>query len=64
MYVLTFWLFFQGSFDDPLHFPHDFDEIVQPLRAEYLKGKVTTANLATAQVALSTLGVMERFDEV
>lgn len=37
---------------------------MQPLRAEYLKGKVTTANIATAQVALSTIGVSDRADEV
>lgn len=41
---------------DELH----LEEIVQPLRSEQMKGKVTTANLATAQVALSTLGVAER----
>lgn len=49
-----------GSFDEPLN----FDEIVQPMRTEQVKGKVvTTANLATAQVALSTLGVAERTEE-
>lgn len=35
------------------------DEIV-PLRSDQLKGKVTTANLATAQVALTTISVAER----
>lgn len=40
-----------------------FDEITQPLRTDQLKGKVTTANLATAHVALSTLGVAERVEE-
>lgn len=49
-----------GSFDDPIH----FDEMVQPLRTDQIKGKVTTANLATAQVALTTLGVAERTEEV
>lgn len=39
---------------------YHIEEIVQPLRSEQLKGKVTTANLATAQVALTTLGVAER----
>lgn len=29
-----------------------------------MKGKVTTANIATAQVALTTIGVTERSDEV
>lgn len=45
-----------GSFDDGGH----FDEMAQPLKPEQVKGKVTTANLATAQVALTTLGVAER----
>lgn len=45
-----------GSFDDPLH----LDEYVQPLKMDQAKGKVTTANLATAQVALTTIGVAER----
>lgn len=39
---------------------YHIEEMVQPLRSEQLKGKVTTANLATAQVALTTLGVAER----
>lgn len=39
---------------------YHIEEIVQPLRSDQLKGKVTTANLATAQVALTTLGVAER----
>lgn len=39
---------------------YHIEEIVQPLRSEQMKGKVTTANLATAQVALTTLGVAER----
>lgn len=65
-----------GSFDDPHSATqfvvgsgdvpaksgdeYHFEEIVQPLRSEQMKGKVTTANLATAQVALTTLGVAER----
>lgn len=48
-----------GSFDDGIH----FDEIAQPLKSEQLKGKVTTANLATAQVAITTLGVAEQHEE-
>lgn len=51
----------QGSFDDPLH----FEEIVTPLRSEIFKGKnaqVTTSNLA--QLAMSTLGVTERMEDV
>lgn len=36
---------------------YHLDEIV---RSDQLKGKVTTANLATAQVALTTIGVAER----
>lgn len=48
-----------GSFDDAVH----FDEIAQPLKSEQIKGKVTTANLATAQVALTTLSVAERTEE-
>lgn len=43
-----------GSFDDGAH----FDEMAQPMKSEQ-KGKVTTANIATAQVALSTLSVVE-----
>ncbi|XP_055321973.1 protein unc-79 homolog isoform X3 [Sitodiplosis mosellana] len=42
-----------GSFDDGAH----FDEMAT--KSEQAKGKVTTANLATAQVALSTLSVVE-----
>lgn len=45
-----------GSFDEAGH----FDEMAQPLKPEQAKGKVTTANLATAQVAITTLGVAER----
>lgn len=48
-----------GSFDEC----GTFDEIAQPLKSDQLKGKVTTANLATAQVALSTLSVAERQEE-
>lgn len=48
-----------GSFDDGVH----FDEMAQPLKSDQIKGKVTTANLATAQVALTTLGVAERMEE-
>lgn len=48
-----------GSFDEGVN----FDEIAQPLKSDQLKGKVTTANIATAQVALSTLNVAERQDE-
>lgn len=48
-----------GSFDDGVH----FDEMVQPLKTDQIKGKVTTANLATAQVALTTIGVAERAEE-
>lgn len=44
-----------GSFDDPLH----FDDICAPLKPEIMKNRatamVTSANLATAHVALSTL---------
>lgn len=32
---------------------------MQPLRTDQVKGKVTTANIATAQVAISTLGLAE-----
>lgn len=39
------------------------EEIVQPLKIDQAKGKVTTANMATAQVALSTLGLAERSSE-
>lgn len=49
-----------GSFDDGGH----FDEMAQPLKPDHVKGKVTTANLATAQVALSTIGVSEREEKV
>lgn len=45
----------QGSFDDPIH----IEELAQPLRTDQVKNKVTTANLATAQVALTTLGITE-----
>lgn len=51
----------QGSFDDPLH----FEEIVTPLRSEIFKGRnaqITTSNLA--QLAMSTLGVTERIEDV
>lgn len=50
-----------GSFDEALN----VEELGQ-LKSEQLKGKVTTANFATAQVALTTLGMAERerFDEV
>lgn len=51
----------QGSFDDPLH----FEEMVTPLRSEIFKGKnaqITTSNLA--QLAMSTLGVTERIEDV
>lgn len=41
-----------GSFDD------HFDEIAMPLRSD-AKGKVTTANISTAQVALGTIGVSQ-----
>lgn len=44
-----------GSFDDGVH----FDELAQPLKTDQVKGKVTTANIATAQVALTTLTVAE-----
>lgn len=48
-----------GSFDDGGH----FDEMAQPTKGDQSKGKVTTANLATAQVALTTIGVAERPEE-
>lgn len=48
-----------GSFDDGTH----FDELSQPLKTDQGKGKVTTANLATAQVALTTLSVAENKEE-
>lgn len=48
-----------GSFDECVN----FDEIAQPLKSDQLKGKVTTANIATAQVVLSTLSVAERQEE-
>lgn len=51
----------QGSFDDALH----FEEIVTPLRSDIFKGKnaqITTSNLA--QLAMSTLGVTERIEDV
>lgn len=48
-----------GSFDDGVH----FDEMAQPFKSDQIKGKVTTANLATAQVALTTLGVAEHKDK-
>uniref|UniRef100_A0A1B0CGN7 Protein unc-79 homolog n=2 Tax=Lutzomyia longipalpis TaxID=7200 RepID=A0A1B0CGN7_LUTLO len=52
-----------GSFDDPLH----FEEICAPLKPEILRNKatahVTTANLATAHVAMSTLTPGDRVDE-
>lgn len=48
-----------GSFDDGAH----FDEMAQPLKTDQVKGKVTTANFATAQVALTTLSVAERTEE-
>lgn len=48
-----------GSFDDGGH----FDELAQPLKGDQAKGKVTTANLATAQVALTTIGVAEKQEE-
>lgn len=43
-----------GSFDD---------ELAQPLKVDQSKGKVNTANFATAQVALTTIGVSERHEE-
>lgn len=52
-----------GSFDDPLH----FDEICAPLKPEIIKNRatamVTTANLATAHVAISTLAAAEHKEE-
>lgn len=48
-----------GSFDDGGH----FDELAHPSKNDQTKGKVTTANLATAQVALTTIGVSERTEE-
>ncbi|XP_055716676.1 protein unc-79 homolog isoform X6 [Phlebotomus papatasi] len=52
-----------GSFDDPLH----FEEICAPLKPEILRNKatahVTTANLATAHVAMSTLTPGDRVEE-
>lgn len=48
-----------GSFDDGVH----FDEMSQPSKSDQIKGKVTTANIATAQVALTTIGVAERSEE-
>lgn len=48
-----------GSFDDGVH----FDEMAQPFKSEQIKGKVTTANLTTAQVAITTLGVAEQKDK-
>lgn len=48
-----------GSFDDGAH----FDEMAQPSKGDQSKGKVTAANLATAQVALQTIGVSERHEE-
>jgi protein unc-79 len=53
----------QGSFDDTLH----FDDYCAPLRPEIMKNRATahviTANLATAQVAMSTLVATERIEE-
>ncbi|XP_059622044.1 protein unc-79 homolog [Phlebotomus argentipes] len=53
-----------GSFDDPLH----FEEICAPLKPEILRNKatahtVTTANLATAHVAMSTLTPGDKVEE-
>lgn len=49
-----------GSFDDGSHFdemPHSSN------KSDQIKGKVTTANISTAQVALSTLSVVEPKEE-
>ncbi|GAB0098713.1 protein unc-79 homolog [Sergentomyia squamirostris] len=52
-----------GSFDDPVH----FEDICAPLKPEILRNKatahVTTANLATAHVALSTLTPGDKVNE-
>ncbi|XP_055534332.1 protein unc-79 homolog isoform X4 [Wyeomyia smithii] len=52
-----------GSFDDTVH----FDDICAPLKPEQVKNKitvhVTTANLATAQVAISTITTGEKDDK-
>lgn len=47
----------KGSFDDPLH----YDEICVPLRSDFMKARVTTANIAPAKVAMSTIGVAGDF---
>lgn len=53
----------QNSFDDTVH----FDDICAPLKPELVKNKVTThvttANLATAQVAISTITTGEKDDK-
>lgn len=48
-----------GSFDDGVQ----FEEMTQPLKNDQLKNKVTTANLATAQVALTTISLAEKSEE-
>lgn len=48
-----------SSFDDGIH----LDEMSQPMKSDQLRGKMTTANLATAQVALTTLGMVEKTEE-
>lgn len=48
-----------SSFDDGIH----IDEMSQPMKSDQVRGKVTTANLATAQVALTTLGLAEKAEE-
>ncbi|XP_031621809.1 protein unc-79 homolog isoform X2 [Contarinia nasturtii] len=49
-----------GSFDDGSH----FDEMAHSsTKSDQIKGKVTTANISTAQVALSTLSVVEPKEE-
>lgn len=52
----------QGSFDDPCH----FEETATPLLPDIFKGKPTNQlpSMNLAQLAMSTLGVSDRQDEV
>lgn len=51
----------QGSFDDPCH----FEETVTPLLPDVFKGKSTQVpSMNLAQLAMSTLGVSDRSDDV
>lgn len=52
----------EGTLHNSVHGSFD-DELAQPLKGDQSKGKVTTANLATAQVALTTIGMSERHEE-